>query len=494
MGPEIFKYGLLIAFIGLTFWLSWVGMQKAKSIKGFAIGNKDMSPILVGVTMASSVASTATFVINPGFVFQWGLSAYMHFTAASLGFLAAIILLTKKFRRSGGEMGSITIPGWIYDRYGSRAMSLFFAFANLATVTFVVLILVGSSILLSTQFPISQKAALVLCLFFVFSYVLMGGVYAHAYTNAFQGVMMLIIAVFLFFHGLKYFDGDFFGSLKGVSEHYASVYNPESGLYMGLFSTFISGFMITFALMMQPHILSKVLYLRDDKQVNKFVWTTVIVGTAYTLILFVGFYAKLSGVQVPRQDMVVPVYLATEFASGTFGPYISAFITVTLLAAGLSTLDGILVALSAMTVNDIYKPFAKTTSPQEYARHGLMLSRLILIVLGLIALAIAWNPPKLVGIFAQKGVYSLAAASLVPILFGVLGPKNVPTFVVFGSALIGFFGHLYLNIFGGIYNPAVSSSYAMLAGIAFYVVCVIGLHFKKPTAASEVVVPEAEQG
>lgn len=477
MGPEIFKYGLLIAFIGLTFWLSWVGMQKAKSIKGFAIGNKDMSPILVGVTMASSVASTATFVINPGFVYQWGMSAYMHFTSASLGFLAAILILTKKFRRSGGEMGSITIPGWIYDRYGSRAMSLFFAIANLTMVTFVVLILVGSSYLLSTQFPISQKAALVLCLFFVFSYVLMGGVYAHAYTNAFQGGMMLIIAIFLFAHGWKYFDGDFFGSLKSVGENYASVYNPESGLYMGLFSTFISGFMITFALMMQPHILSKVLYLRDDKQVNKFVWTTVIVGTAYTLILFVGFYAKLSGIQVPRQDMVVPVYLATEFATGTFGPYIAAFITVTLLAAGLSTLDGILVSLSAMTVNDIYHPFAKPGSPQEYERRGLMLSRLVLIVLGLIALAIAWNPPQLVGIFTQQGVYALAAASMAPILFGILGPKSVPAWVAFGSALIGFFGHLYLNLIAGVYNPAVSSCSAMIASIAFYLGSIVVLHF-----------------
>ncbi len=482
MGPEVFKYLLLVTFIGLTFWLSWIGMQKAKSIKGFAIGNKDMSPVLVGITMASSTASTALFVINPGFVYAHGLSAYLHFLFAALGSMCAIIVLTKKFRKSGDAMGSITIPGWIYDRYQHRGMSLFFAITNLLTITFVVLILVGSSLLLSTQFPISQKAALVCCLFFVFSYVLMGGVYAHAYTNAFQGVMMMIIAIFLLFHGLKYVDSESIEKLRGVSEHYLSMYNPESGLYTGFFSVFAASFMVTFALMLQPHILTKVLYLKDDKQVSKFIWTSVIVGSAYTAILFLGFYAQLAGVQVARQDMVVPMYLYQEFSTGTFGPYISAFITVTLLAAGLSTLDGILVSLSAMTVNDMYHPFAKPESPEVYARRGLMLSRLVLIIIGLIALAIAWNPPQLVGLFAQQGIYALAAASLVPILFGVLGPKNVPVGSMFTCAVIGLLGHLILNLGFGIYNPAVSAGYAMLLSIGFYLLTLVYVKYVKKTA------------
>ncbi len=469
MGPEIFKYALLITFIGLTFWLSWVGMQKAKSIKGFAIGNKDMSPVLVGITMASSTASTALFVINPGFVFQHGLSAFLHFTFAAFGSFAAVLLLTKKFRKSGDAMGSITIPGWIYDRYQHRGMSLFFAFTNLLMITFVVLILVGSSYLLSAQFPVSPKAALVLCLFFVFSYVLMGGVYAHAYTNAFQGVMMFIIAIFLFFQGWKYFEGDMFGTLSNVGEHYMSVYNPTSVLYTDFMSVFLASFMVTFALMLQPHILTKVLYLKDDKQISKFIWTTVIVGGGYSLILFLGFYAKLSGVDVPKQDMVVPTYLFLEFSQGTIGPYISAFITVTFLAAGLSTLDGILVSLSAMTVNDIYHPFAKPESTEEYARRGLMLSRLVLIGIGLVALLIAWNPPALVGIFAYQGVYALASASLVPVLMGIMGPRGVHVYWIFTSAIVGLFGHLIMNLSGYIYNPAVSSAYAMIASAGVYV-------------------------
>ena len=95
------------------------------------------------------------------------------------------------------------------------------------------------------------------------------------------------------------------------------------------------------------------------------------------------------------------------------------------------------------------------------------MSRIFLVVIGLIAFALAWNPPKLVGLFAQKGVYAIAAASFVPILFGVLVKNTIPVWLVSISALIGFFGHLFLNIFGGHINPSVSSSMAMIASFIF---------------------------
>ena len=469
MSAEIFKYGMTALFIGITFYLSWIGMKKTKDLKGFSIGNRDMNPILIGITMAASIASTATFVINPGFVFVHGLSAYVHYgVAATLGIVTAFLILTKGFRRVGEVKGSLTIPDWIFHRYGSRGLATFFAMINLLSITFVVLILVGCSLLITSLFGIDQKLALTLALLFVFSYVLMGGTYAHAYTNTFQGFMMIIIALFLFVHGLKYFEGGFFTSLQSVSVNYAAVFNPESNLYYDFFSVFVSGFVITFALMLQPHILTKIFYLKEDKDVNKFLGTTFIVGTCFTLMLFIGFYAKLSGLQVARQDMVVTSYILQEFGTGGMGPYIMTFISLTMLAAGLSTLDGILVALSAMVVNDIYMPFRKATGvgPEK----GLMLSRFVLIAVGLFAYALAWNPPALVGLFAQKGVYGLAAASLVPIMFGTLFKRDLPLLVVAGAGAIGLFGHLYLNVFGGVLNPAVSAMYSIVASLVWAIV------------------------
>ncbi len=460
MGPEIFKYLLTGGYALLVYWLSWVGMRRTKSVEGFSIGNKDMSPYVVGITLAASIASTATFVINPGFVYTHGLSAYIHYAVAgSLGILTAFVVLTRGFLRLGEAQQALTIPQWIYFRYQSRGLSLFFAFINLLSITFVVLILVGCSLLVTGLFPVEQKTALVLVLVFVFSYVLMGGTYAHAYTNTLQGVMMLLVTAGLFLQGWKYFGGDPMAALQSVGEQYAAPFNANSDLYFDFFSVFLSGFVVTFALMLQPHILTKVLYLRSEKDIGRFIGTTVVVGTLFTLMLMIGFYARLSGLEIDAQDAVVREYLLAEFGGTTLGAYLLVFIFITLLAAGMSTLDGILVSLSAMVVNDIVRPLGNSRID------GLVLSRWVLVGVGVIGLALAWNPPPLIGLFAQKGVYGLAAASLVPVLFGVLVQRPVPVWLMGTCAAVGLGLHLYLNLLGGVSNPAVSATWAIFASL-----------------------------
>jgi sodium/pantothenate symporter len=475
MSVDLFKYIITFSYVALVYWLSWIGMKRTRDISGFSIGNKDMSPYVVGITLAASIASTATFVINPGFVFVHGLSAYIHYgVAGSLGILAAFLVLSKGFLKLGEEKNSLTIPDWIYHRYQHRGFSLFFAILNLLSISFVVLILVGCSLLMTGLFPIDQKTALVAILVFVFSYVLMGGTYAHAYTNTLQGVMMVIVTVVVFIQGSKYFDGGFFSALTGIGDSYSDVFNQDSNLYYSFFSVFVSGFIITFALMLQPHILTKVLYLRSSADIGKFIGTTVAVGALFTLILMVGFFARLAGLEVTDQDTVVREYLIFEFSGTVTGTLTLTFIFITLLAAGMSTLDGILVSLSAMVVNDIVTPLFPETSKEKQ----LMWSRIVLVLVGGVGLLLAWSPPPIIGLFAQKGVYGLAAASIVPLLFGVLFQRELPLWIVATAAFIGITLHFYLNLFGGVINPAVSASYAIIASLVFAGIAL--LFFRKP--------------
>jgi len=462
MTPEIFKYLICGIYIVAIYWLSWIGMRRTKDIRGFSIGNKDMGPVLIGITFAASVASTATFVINPGFVYVHGLSAFLHYgVAASLGILCALCVLTRGFLKVGTQHQALTIPDWIYHRYQHRGFSLFFAFINLLSITFVVLILVGCSLLMEGLFPVGQKTALVIVLVFVFSYVLMGGTYAHAYTNTLQGIMMLIIAVGLFAQGLSYFSGGFMAQLQSVGTNYAKVFNPDSNLYFSFFSVFASGFIVTFALMLQPHILTKVLYLKGEKDIKTFITVAVLVGFCFSLMLALGFYARLGGVEVQAQDTVVRDYLLYEFGQSPWGQYLLTFVFITLLAAGMSTLDGILVSLSAMVVKDIVVPLTGDHS------RGLTLSRWVLVGVGVVGGVLAWHPPSLIGLFAQKGVYGLAAASFVPLLLGVLWRGKLPLWLIFSAAVLALAAHLILNLALGITNPAVSASYAILLSLGY---------------------------
>ena len=199
------------------------------------------------------------------------------------------------------------------------------------------------------------------------------------------------------------------------------------------------------------------------KDLGKFIATTVSVGAVFSMVLMIGFFARVSGLEVSEQDKTVVSYLLASFSGTLSGELLLTFIFITLLAAGMSTLDGILVSLSAMVVNDIIKPLSGSVA------QGLVWSRWVLIIVGAIGLIIAWNPPALIGLFAQKGVYGLASASVVPVLFGVLYRKSLPLSMVFIASLIGLSAHFYFNLWGGVANPAVSSSYGILLSIGFMV-------------------------
>ena len=459
-GGGLFGAALLTVYAIATLGLSIIGMRKTKDLRSFALGKGDMSPVLVGITMAASIASTATFVINPGFVYTDGLSAYAHYgVAAMAGLAVALVVLSQGFQRIGAQTKAVTLPDWLKKRYQSEGLGIAFAVLSLLYISFVVLILAGSAIILSALFDIGYHVSLVGLLLFTFSYVLLGGTYAHAYTNAMQGGLMLIIAVALFFFGFSRMDGGFFESLSAVGGTFSSWTNPDSPLYYDVFSVFIAAFVVTAALMLQPHILTKILYLEKKEDLNVFLFVTIASSVCFSLMLFVGFFAKFDGLEIAAQDKVVVAWLQSALS-----PLMVSFVLVTLLAAGMSTLDGILVSISTVVVTDLVLPLrarAGHTGEAEIAR-GLSLSRYVLVVLGLISLALAWDPPKLLGLFAQAGVYGLVAASAAPILLGVLRPQFQSAKVAFALSLSGVLLHFGLKSAFGWANPGVSAAWAIL--------------------------------
>lgn len=420
-------WALFGGYMVLTAWLAWLGHRKTGDMRTFAVGKGDMNPVVVGITLAASIASTATFVINPGFIYVHGLSAFIHLGAAgSLGVIAGLVIMSTGFHKLGAKHGALTLPQWIGERYGARGLTVLFAVINLLSLSFVVLIIGGLSIVMQKTLGLSNAESLLLIVTFVFGYVFIGGAYAHAYTNTLQGVIMTAMAVVIVGSGLHFF-ADGFGAvadrLRAIDPNLLAPINPASALYGSFFSVYVSGFIIGFALVCQPHIMTKALYVKDNSAVWKYLGVTIVVSLTFSALLIVGLYAHLG--DIPREALARQDEVMTSYVTHTFSPTMTAIITVALMAAGMSTLDGILVALSSIAANDLYLNIARDrwlrdATEQEQSRAAHRASQLVLIAMGVLALIIAWNPPKLLGIFGQVGVYGIVAASAVPILFGIL--------------------------------------------------------------------------
>jgi SSS family solute:Na+ symporter/sodium/pantothenate symporter len=470
-----------IYMIGTTY-LGWIGFKKTKDFDSFAISSGDLHPFVVGITLAASVASAATFVINPGFVYVHGLAAFMHLgVSVGLGFCLMLAILSIRFRQIGETSHALTMPHWIAQRYQSQNLGVFFALVNLFALAFVVLIVGGLSIVMQQLLGLSNTASLILMLTFVTGYVFLGGTYAHVFTNTFQGSLMLIVTFVILGSGVHFFfeNGGLFQQLSAIDSNLVKWINPASNLFNDIFSVYISGFLIGAALVCQPHILTKALYLKSDKAVKQYLFFGILIIAIFFLLPFAGFYARLSLPMTEivdasgtfRQDMVMTMYIKSVFPGWLF-----TLISVVLLAAGMSTLDGILVSLSTITANDLLLPMIAKFKRSRLDRTAQLalayrLSHVVLVVIALIAFVICLNPPKLLGIFGQVGVYGMAVAATPALLCGILfdNPRNG---LIWLGALGGIIIHFTLYLWGETLfpnagftfaNPGVTASLALLS-------------------------------
>ncbi|MFK7958068.1 MAG: hypothetical protein AB8B96_18370 [Lysobacterales bacterium] len=461
-------WSLFALYLAATSWLGWLGYRQTKGFGSFAIGNGDMHPFVVGVTLAASTASAATFIINPGFIYVDGFSAWFHLVPGlCIGFFTMLAILSFRFRRIGAQSGALTIPDWIGRRYQSPAFALYFSVLALLSFAFVVLLVGGISIVMQPLLGLTNTQSLALTLVFVTGYVLIGGTYAHVLTNVLQGTLMIGVSVLILgsvIYVLMSQSEPVLDQLRAIDPGLVAPVKPDGQLFNDVFSIYIAGFIIGAVLVCQPHILTKALYVKDDAAVRSYLWIFVIVFTLFALLVTVGFVAHLVVPEAAlvdpssgnfRQDLVMTVYLKTVFPDWMF-----TVIAVVLLAAAMSTLDGLLVGLSTIVANDLALNLTgKHLSPEAKMTLALRISHGVLIAVAVAAFVINLNPPRLLGVFGQVGVYGLAIAAAPPLLAGVVfqSPKILPVWLASATALIV---HFALYFQGSTLFPSSPVSFA----------------------------------
>ncbi len=418
-------------YLAVTAGLAIIGYLKTDSLESFAVGKRDMGPWLVGITMGAAMSSTATFVINPGFVYAHGLSAFVHLgLAVGIGIAVALAVMSPTFRRVGVDGHALTLPHWIGARYQSTALRVIFGLISLMSIAFLVLIAGSVQILLQKTLGLSPDNALLLTIGFVFSYILIGGTYAHTYTNSLQGVMMVFVTVAILTKtvGALTTDG-FWALLEARDANLLATVNPESVLYGDFFSVYVAGFVIGFAVVCQPHLLMKALYLEKDEDVGKYVMVSVGITALFFTLLLGGLAAHAvldpAAAEVARQDAVMVAWLKTQFGDVTF-----VLISVALVAAGMSTLDGILVAMSTVVSNDVYLPIAGRTflsdrTPDQQQLAGYRFGQVVLVLMGVVTyLFLVKEPAALLVALGDLGVVGVIGGLLLPVIAAVAAPRN----------------------------------------------------------------------
>lgn len=462
--------------------------RKTESISDYALGNIAFSPYAVALSLAASMTSAATFIINPGFVALYGLSAVLSFAIVMpAAALISLVLLTKGFRKYGHAINALTMAQWIGKRYKSNSFAILFAILSLLLITFIVLICVGITKVLSATLEVDQVYTLVGVIIFIFGYMMFGGANSMVYTNMAQALLMMVVAVILLTSGFEYFQGGidaFLGKLETIDSQLTKSTYPGSPLFRDYFEIIFCQIVIGIAIVCQPHIITKSLLLKSDRTINQFLIVAVIVEILFFFVVFTGLYARLSfpdlmlnGVKIPM-DNIISSYVVNKFSVS-----IGLVVVMGLISAGISTLEGLIQSLSTSITSDLIDQIwgEKLFRGVNAEKTKIWVNRLVILGLAIIAFAFSYDqmirPNLSVAIFAQNGVYAYFSAAFIPVLFGTFF-KNVPLIAPVSAsitAVIVHFSVYYLGITsymeGAVRNPAIASTFAILAasvvGITF---------------------------
>ena len=476
--------GMLIAvWICLTMYVVVIlyfvirGAKKTKSMADYATGTFQFSPAAIGLSLAAGMTSAATFIINPGFVAYYGVSSFLSMAVfLPLGAIISLVILSKKFRKIGNVIQAKTIAQWLGTRFHSDGFRLYIAFLSLLHITFIVLICVGLTQVLSKALNAEPLYVLIGIVIFTFGYMMFGGANSMVYTNMIQALLKVVIAVIILASGYHFFtsgDGGLFTKLNLIDPQLTKPFNTSSPLYRDFFEVVICQFIVGVAIVCQPHIITRSMLLKHDKDMNRFLTVAIGLLLLFFMVIFAGLYGrlvfpdlKINGAAL-QLDGVMSAYVITSFT-----PFVSLFLVVGLIASGMATLESLIQSISTTITSDIIKPL----SGKIELKNELAINRLVIAIMAAVTIFISYqqitHPDLSVGILAQNGVYASFSAAFVPLLFGMFLKdvnKAAPIIASVVAIVVHFsvyYGRLTSYMEHGTRNPGIASAIAIISSLA----------------------------
>ena len=352
----------------------WSGRRISKSVEGFVAGDRSMNALFMYFVMGASVFSAFAFLGGPGWAYSRGAAAFYIIAYGIIG-MVPLYFIGPKVHSLGVKLGFVTQAELLSHRYNSRMLSVLLACISiLAFIPYLTLQMKGAGYILDTlsEGRIPSWLGALVTYSIVLIYVYTSGVMGIGWTNAFQGMFMMIIAWFL---GL-YLPYKLYGGIGPMFEQIANSNMSAMLSAPGLTRTgessnwwvYTSSVLISaLGLSMWPHLFMKS-YAAKSKRALKL---TIVLYPTFQLflvpILLIGFAGVILFPGVSPSDTIVPHILMQE-SIGLSG-WLVGLVCAGTLAASMSSGDAILHAAASIGIRD---GLSKVLPLPEARQHWLM--------------------------------------------------------------------------------------------------------------------------
>ena len=433
----------LALFIGIGVW----GMRKTSNDEDFAVARGAYGPVTLAFAFAATIASGATFMSLPGMAYSKGFASLWYPATYPIAIYAGMILAIKLIKRAGDKFRSNSLPEFMGQRYNSNFLRIGFALVSMLLVYYIAAQIVAAATIFEVLLGLNYQHGILASVAVIALYITMGGSHADIMTDGIQGVMMVLIGLII---GVIFFLGVGFEGTGPSLINDALVkqdpslgwdnYFREGDVLFGSFWLISLIFIAHIPFAMNPHIGKLAFALNDPKQIRTFLLIAIPVGSILGFTVLGGLHARaLFGPEfgdVIRPDQAIPV-LFTQL----FPPFLAGLLGVGVLSAIMSTSDGLFISIAVIFSNDLYKKtFApvihKNKSKEQVEQIALNISRVAIVLVGVVACWLAWNPPQFLAVLLWMGVGGILAGATGPLLIGSLWKGATKTGAI-ASFLVG---------------------------------------------------------
>ena len=470
--------GYLLLTMGLAVWIQHRARTSSSRniVEEYFIGGRSMGGFVLAMTVIASYTSASSFVGGPGVAYSLGLAWVLLAMIQVPTTFLTLGVLGKRFAILGRRIHAVTITDFLYARYRSDvvvilcsvALLVFFAASMVAQF-------IGGARLFQAVTGYPYEVGLVLFGITVVIYTAVGGFRAVVVTDALQGIVMVGAAVVVFLAVLKA-GGGMEQSIQALKSIDPGLITP-SGAGGSVPAPMLFSFwvLVGLGILGLPQTTQRCFGYKDSRSMhNAMIMGTLIIGF---LLLFMHLAGVLGRAVMPglaSGDLIIPS-LILEFLP----PFWAGVFVAGPMAAIMSTVDTMLLLVSAAIIKDLYirynlKNDASLISPKKLSRMSFGCT----MAAGLLVFAASFNPPDLlvwINLFAFGG---LEAVFLWPIILGLYWRKANAAGAVF-SMLIG----LTVFIFISVFNVPLGGVHAIVPTLALsFIAFVVGARFGDPVS------------
>lgn len=438
-------YTVLVLYLGIMAFIGWYAGRKTNSIGDFFVLSGKAGVLVSGIAYFSTQFSMGTFLGTPGTIYGVGYAGMaISVPGAVFCMILPALLIGRKLITLGHKYGFLTMADYLTDRYHSKKMSgvlgvmmLFFLVPMMGAQ------IIGAGVIVHVFTGLPEWVGVVGMGIIVILYCMSGGMKGAMMTDVIQGSLMIATAVVTFIVSVVMGGGfsNINHTLQSMNEAYLTF--PGANGYMP-WTYYVSNIVLwSFFTMGQPHLFTKFFAMKDHKTMFK----AILLGTAgmffsATLIEWAGVNGIASIQNIEKADQIIPMILQRGM-----NPFLASIFIAGIVAAGMSTIDGILVTTTGAVTRDIYQKIINKDATDEAV---MKLSKVVTVIIGIIVICFGvFQPGSIfeINLFAFSGM----AIFVVPILFGIYWKKATAKGAI-ASVIVGIISLLLFTL-----NPSVKA-------------------------------------